>query len=93
MGGISVNSCRTVCCPWFSTVGAFAGAVLERRGLEVVWLVFGTLLGPEATGLRAGVLVLVPGVCLFLVSWLRRSCMVCLPLWGLCVGVWYGVVV
>lgn len=32
MGGISINSCRTVRCPWFSTVGAFAGAVLERRG-------------------------------------------------------------
>lgn len=34
------------------------------------WVVFGTLLGPEATG---------PGgdsrVCLFLVSWLHRSCM------------------
>lgn len=45
-------------------------------------LVFGTLLGPEATG---------PGgfsrVCLFLVSWLHRSCMLCV--WG----VWYGVVV
>jgi hypothetical protein len=32
--------------------------------------VFGTLLGPEATGPG----MRVSGVCLFLVSWLRRSC-------------------
>lgn len=43
-------------------------------------LVFGTLLGPEATG---------PGfarVCLFLVSWLHRSCMV-RSFWGVVCGV------
>jgi hypothetical protein len=40
------------------------------------WVVFGTLLGPEATG--PGLVVFGCGgfrVCLFLVSWLHRSCM------------------
>ena len=54
-------------------------------------LVFGTLLGPEATGPggagTAVVVLVVSWVCLFLVSWLHRSCMLCV--WG----VWYGVVV
>lgn len=55
-------------------------------------LVFGTLLGPEATG-PVGCAAAFVGcgvfcrVCLFLVSWLRRSCMFCV--WG----VWFGVVV
>ena len=39
-------------------------------------LVFGTLLGPEATGpVRALFLRGLCRVCLFLVSWLHRSCM------------------
>ena len=45
-------------------------------------LVFGTLLGPEATG-PGGFL---PGFCLFLVSWLHRSHGL-IPFWGVvCVG-------
>lgn len=55
-------------------------------GFGVGGLVFGTLLGPEATG--PGVLrfltAVVPGTCLFLVSWLHRSH--ALTLSGLCVG-------
>ena len=55
-------------------------------------VVYGTLLGPEATGPGWGFMaVMVVGslfrVCLFLVSWLHRSCMLCV--WG----VWFGVVV
>ena len=42
-------------------------------------MVFGTLLGPEATGPggagTAVVVLVVSWVCLFLVSWLHRSCM------------------
>ena len=54
-------------------------------------LVFGTLLGPEATGPGRATF---PGLCLFLVSWLHRACAVAVPsgvagVWG----VWYGVVV
>jgi len=56
----------------------FAGAVLERRGGGLFGLVFGTLLGPEATGPGG-----FPG-CLFLVSWLHRSHG--LSLRGACVG-------
>jgi hypothetical protein len=55
-------------------------------------LVFGTLLGPEATG-PGGFL---PGAGLFLVSWLHRARTVVLPLFGGRAGVWgvwYGVVV
>lgn len=59
-------------------------------------LVFGTLLGPEATGPWLMFFGGVPSGCrpgvwgvglVFLVSWLHRSCMLCV--WG----VWYGVVV
>ncbi len=81
MGGISMNSGCLVfflaqygsvvfgCRLWNGGVGGSGG------------LVFGTLLGPEATG---------PGfsrVCLFLVSWPRRSCtVVCAGcvVWGCC---------
>ena len=53
-------------------------------------LVFGTLLGPEATG-SGGFSF---RVCVFLVSWLHRSCAVAVPLGVAGVwGVWYGVVV
>ena len=47
--------------------------VLERCGGGFGGLVFGTLLGPEATGPGFFPLGRVPGVCLFLVSWLHRS--------------------
>ena len=56
------------------------------------WVVFGTLLGPEATGpggMRCGlraVVCSVPGTCLFLVSWLHRS-HGWLPLVGVVCGV------
>ena len=51
----------------------------------VCWVVFGTLLGPEATGPGRALGVLVGT--LFLVSLLHRSCTECV--WG----VWCGVVV
>ena len=49
--------------------------------------VFGTLLGPEATGPGVAALVVVSGFCLFLVSWLQRAHTA--GVWG----VWFGVVV
>ena len=72
-----------------------SGRVGERVVVCGWWVVFGTLLGPEATGLRGrpflwGWLV---RVCLFLVSWPGRSCTVA-PFGGGCVwGVGFGVVV
>ena len=42
------------------------------------WVVFGTLLGPEATGPG----VFVPRVLVFLVSWLQRSRAGASPFWG-----------
>ena len=68
------------------------------------WVVFGTLLGPEATGPWSVFFGGVPlggagrgvrGVGLvFLVSWLHRSCVVVLLCGGAGVwGVWFGVVV
>ena len=64
-------------------------------------LVFGTLLGPEATGPLMRVVVpfegmagCVGGFCLFLVSWLHRSHGCSCPFGaGRVWGVWYGVVV
>jgi hypothetical protein len=51
----------------------FGGFVLERCGAGLCGLVFGTLLGPEATGPGAGrFFPCVPGL-VFLVSWLHRS--------------------
>ena len=49
------------------------------------WVVFGTLLGPEATGpgVAAALVVVVFRVCLFLVSWLHRSCMLLCGVCGL----------
>ena len=60
------------------------------------WVVFGTLLGPEATG-PGGVRGLrvagcFSGFCLFLVSWLHRSYGLS-PFAGFVWGVWFGVVV
>ena len=77
--------------PVSSTDGvSFGGLVLERCRWWMCGLVFGTLLGPEATGPGR---VLLPGACLFLVSWLHRS-HGWLLFWRGCVwGVWYGVVV
>ena len=62
-------------------------------------VVFGTLLGPEATGLSGWVVafwvaVCFVGTCLFLVSWLHRSHGFACPFGaGGVWGVWYGVVV
>jgi hypothetical protein len=60
---------------WF----LFGGLVLERLVVGGCWVVFGTLLGPEATGPGRARLWpwLCPG-CLFLVSWLHRSHAFCL---------------
>ena len=67
--------------------------VLESVLVRCWWVVFGTLLGPEATGpwfmavprFVRGVVVGC-GVCLFLVSWLHRSCTVasCGVVCGVC---------
>jgi hypothetical protein len=77
-GGISTDRClvaRAGCeygCFLFLRGGWCSG----KRAGAGCWVVFGTLLGPEATGPR----VLPPfvgwglRVCLFLVSWLHRSC-------------------
>ena len=74
----------------------FGVPVLERRGRGLCGLVFGTLLGPEATGpgMLRFLAVGFSGFCLFLVSWLHRSRVVAVPLGAAGVwGVWYGVVV
>jgi hypothetical protein len=75
---------------WFLFGGAGPGTLVVC-GCRVV---FGTLLGPEATG--PGRVRLWPWLCpgcLFLVSWLHRltrlSCVLARVVWG----VWYGVVV
>src|SRR5919107_1042433 len=87
MGGISTDRCLVA---WAAVLVRIflSGWVGERVVVCGWWVAFGTLLGPEATGLRGrpflwGWLL---RVCLFLVSWPGRSCTVC-PLWrGLCVG-------
>ena len=81
MGGISTSS-GCLFCVLPSTDPFFEG-VLERWGTGAGGLVFGTLLGPEATGPG----MRVPGFCLFLVSWLHRSCMYRPFLWGCLCGV------
>ena len=83
-GGISTNSGRLVF--FLSQYGWFFGAVLERWVGGVGGLVFGTLLGPEATGpgsslLRWGSGLFVSG---FLAALITHVCV-----WG----VWFGVVV
>jgi hypothetical protein len=89
MGGISTNRCLAALAGYkygpcgFSSERAWwswNGTGLDRR------VVFGTLLGPEATGPG-----LSPGL-VFLVSWLHRSYGL-VPLRGLVWGVWFGVVV
>ena len=71
----------------FSTDGVpFGGLVLERCGWGMCGLVFGTLLGPEATGpgrLRF-LAVFFPGLCFWFPGCTDR--MVDLLFWGLCVG-------
>ena len=87
MGGISTDRCLVA---WAAVLVRIllSGWVVERVVVCGWWVVFGTLLGPEATGLRGrpslwGVVV---RVCLFLVSWPGRSCTVC-PCGVVC-GVW-----
>ena len=67
----------------FSTVVLLWEGVLERRGEKFAGLVFGTLLGPEATGPGGGV-SLCPG--LFVSGFLAASIMRVYPFVGLCVG-------
>jgi hypothetical protein len=94
MGGISTNRCLVA---WAAVLVRIllSGWVVERVVVCGWWVVFGTLLGPEATGLRGrsslwGVAV---RVCLFLVSWPGRSCAVALFCGGCVWGVGFGVVV
>jgi hypothetical protein len=71
-GGISTDRClvaRAGCeygCFLFLRGGWCSG----KRAGAGCWVVFGTLLGPEATGPG----ICFSGTCLFLVSWLHRSC-------------------
>src|SRR3954447_25416647 len=65
------------------------GVSWNGAGGGISGLVFGTLLGPEATGpWPAGSAFLLGGgvcgvwVCLFLVSWLHRACVVAVPFGG-----------
>ena len=91
MGGISTNSgCLVVrLCP--VRTGCLRMPVWERCGGGLGGLVFGTLLGPEATGPggagAAVVVLVVPGfVCFWFPGCTDHAC--------LCVwGVWFGVVV
>jgi hypothetical protein len=53
MGGISTNlflAWPVWLCPGASTVTPFVGVVGNVSGAWSVWVVFGALLGPEATG-------------------------------------------
>ena len=83
MGGISTNSGRVV----FSTpsTDVLSRVFWNGAGAGPGGFVFGTLLGPEATG--PGVLrflaAVVPGL-VFLVSWRRRSCTCVCGVW--CLG-------
>ena len=75
----------------FVSTDPFGG--FGTRGVCGCRVVFGTLLGPEATGLRAGVLFLCPGG-LFVSGFLAAPSAWLVLLCGGCVwGVWYGVVV
>ena len=75
-----------------STDGVFGLLSWNGAGVGVGGLVFGTLLGPEATGPGFFPLGRVPG--LFVSGFLAASIAWLLVLWGGCVwGVWFGVVV
>ena len=87
MGGISTDRCLVA---WAAVLVRIllSGWVVERVVVCGWWVVFGTLLGPEATGLRGRpFLGVVVRVCLFLVSWPGRSCTVA-PVVGVVCGVW-----
>ena len=78
---------------WFSTVGVPLGVLSwNGGGGGSRGLVFGTLLGPEATGLSGAGFGLFPGG--LFVSGFLAALIAWLPVFGGCVwGVWYGVVV
>ena len=90
MGGISTNSGRVFLCPFLVRASDGSGTV----GVGMRGFVFGTLLGPEATGPRMasfwGLLVglFVSG---FLAASIMHGCVCCCGrgVWG----VWFGVVV
>jgi hypothetical protein len=68
-GGISTNRCLAAAAgSKYGLPSLRKKGVLERGPVGGCWVVFGTLLGPEATGPGF------PGAGLFLVSWLHRSC-------------------
>ncbi len=72
--------------PAASTDGFPSGSCPGTQPVRVRWVVFGTLLGPEATG---------PGLPLVLVCFWFPGCTDCTvdPFGGCVWGVWYGVVV
>ena len=93
MGGISTNRCLVA---WAAVLVRIllSGWVVERVVVCGWWVVFGTLLGPEATGLR-GRPSLGGWLCGFVCFWFpgladhaRYA-----PLWGCVWGVGFGVVV
>ena len=91
-GGISADSGRVVF--FLAQYGSSFEGVLERRGWGLGGLVFGTLLGPEATGPGgAAALAVVFSGTLFLVFLAPPIMHVWPLLWGCVWGVVYGVVV
>jgi hypothetical protein len=74
-------------------MGSLWGFVLERCGWGMRGLVFGTLLGPEATGPGRLRFLAVFSRGLFVSGFLAAPVMRVGPFGGCVWGVWYGVVV
>jgi hypothetical protein len=93
MGGISTDSGCVVFVLVQYGRGSLAGVLSwNGGGGGSRGLVFGTLLGPEATGLSGAGFGLFPGG--LFVSGFLAALIAWLPVFGGCVwGVWYGVVV
>ena len=88
MGGISTNRCLVA---WAAVLVRIllSGWVVERVVVCGWWVVFGTLLGPEATGLRGRLSLWGVGCAgLFVSGFLAWPIMHGMPLCGVVCGVW-----